>query len=56
MYLYTFFRLHDSPCTRHMFPYAASVRPLLKKQYHNRLERVRGYLETLTDFDELISP
>ncbi|KAK9988717.1 hypothetical protein SO802_028956 [Lithocarpus litseifolius] len=33
-----------------------STHPRLKKQYHNRLERVRGYLETITDFDMLISP
>ena len=42
--------------TRHMFSYATSIRPRLKKRYHNRLERVRGYLETIIDFDELISP
>ena len=32
------------------------VHPRLKKWYHNCLERVRGYLETIIDFDKLISP
>ena len=28
----------------------------LKRQYHTRLENVREYLETVKNFDELISP
>ena len=36
--------------------FEAFVRPHLKKRYHNRVKRVRDYLETVKDFDELISP
>ena len=32
------------------------VRPKPKRQYHARLEKVKEYLETVKDFDELISP
>ena len=38
------------------FLFANKVYPCLKKQYHGRLERVKGYLETVSDFDEFISP
>jgi len=38
------------------FVFAASVHPLLKKRYHNHVEGVRDYLETIKDFNELISP
>ena len=36
--------------------FEAFVRPHLKKRYHNCVKRVRDYLETVKDFDELISP
>lgn len=36
--------------------FVAFVHPHLKRRYHDSLERVRGYLETVQDFDELISP
>ena len=36
--------------------FVASVHPCLKKRYHNRVERVRDYLEIVKDFNELISP
>ena len=32
------------------------VRPKLKRRYHTRLEKFKEYLETIKDFDELISP
>ncbi|KAL0015183.1 hypothetical protein SO802_002252 [Lithocarpus litseifolius] len=35
---------------------SASTRPHLKMRYHTRVEKVREYLETVKDFDELISP
>ena len=38
------------------FVFATSTRPRLKKRYHSRVERVREYLETIKDFNELISP
>ena len=31
-------------------------RPHLKKRYHGRVEKVKEYLETVKDFDELVSP
>ncbi|KAL0012192.1 hypothetical protein SO802_007300 [Lithocarpus litseifolius] len=33
-----------------------SQRPRLKKRYHCRAEKVNEYLETVKDFDELVSP
>lgn len=36
--------------------FAASTLPRLKKRCHSCVERVREYLETIKDFDELISP
>ena len=36
--------------------FAASICPRLKKMYHTHVERVRDYLESVKDFDELISP
>jgi len=36
--------------------FAVSQRPHLKKRYHRRAEKVKEYLETVKDFDELISP
>ena len=36
--------------------FVASIRPHLKKMYHTHVERVRDYLESVKDFDELISP
>ena len=55
-----------SPCMRIPFQmdvvliyiyivFVAFVHPRLKKRYHNRVERVKDYLETVKDFDELIS-
>ena len=32
------------------------VLPKLKRRYHTRLEKVKEYLETVKDFDKLISP
>ena len=40
----------------HVVIFAASIRPRLKKRYHTHVERVRDYLESVKDFDELISP
>ena len=36
--------------------FKAFVRPHLEKRYHNRVKRVKDYLETIKDFDELIFP
>ena len=36
--------------------FVASIRPHLKKMYHTHVERVRDYLESVKDFDKLISP
>ena len=36
--------------------FEAFVRPHLEKRYHNRVKRVKDYLETIKDFDELIFP
>lgn len=36
--------------------FVASTRPHLKRRYYARVERVREYLETVKDFNELISP
>ena len=30
--------------------------PHLKKRYHGHVEKVKEYLETVKDFDELVSP
>ena len=38
------------------FVFAASICRLLKKRYHNHVERVKDYLETVKDFNKLISP
>ena len=35
---------------------AANTRPHLKKQYHGHLEKVREFVDSVVDFDELISP
>ena len=40
----------------HVVVFAASIRPRLKKMYHTHVERVRDYLESVKDFDKLISP
>ena len=39
-----------------IFVFAATTRPCLKKRFHIRIEKVREYLETVKDFDELIFP
>ena len=36
--------------------FEAFVCPHLEKRYHNRVKRVKDYLETIKDFDELIFP
>ena len=35
--------------------FAVPQRPRLKKRYHDRVEKVREYLGTIRDFDDLIS-
>ena len=35
---------------------ADKVRPRLKRRYHAHLEKVKEHLETVKDFDKLISP
>ena len=39
----------------HLF-FAVPQCPCLKKRYHHRVEKVKEYLETVKDFDELVSP
>ena len=39
-----------------VFLFLVSQRPRLKKRYQRRAERVKEYLESIKDFDELISP
>ena len=39
-----------------MFLFAVSQRPCLKKRYQCHAEKVKEYLESIKDFDELISP
>ena len=36
--------------------FAVSQHPHLKKRYQRRVERVNEYLESVKDFDELVSP
>ena len=36
--------------------FVGKVHPKLKRRYHAHLGKVREYLETVKDFDELISP
>ena len=36
--------------------FAVSQHPRLKKRYQCRAEKVKEYLETVKDFDELVSP
>jgi len=36
--------------------FAVSQRPCLKKRYQRCAEKVKEYLETVNDFDELVSP
>ena len=39
-----------------VFLFLVSQRPHLKKRYQRRAERVKEYLESIKDFDELVSP
>ena len=39
-----------------VFLFLVSQRPRLKKRYQRRAERVKEYLESIKDFDELVSP
>ena len=39
-----------------MFLFTYSQRPHLKKRYQRRAKRVKEYLESVKDFDELVSP
>ena len=39
-----------------MLLFAVSQCPRLKKRYQLRAEKVKEYLETVKDFDELVSP
>ena len=36
--------------------FAVSQRPCLKKRHQHRVEKVKEYLESIKDFDELVSP
>ena len=55
MYIIFLSKCGTDKCAR-VVVYAASIRPHLKKRYHTRVKRVRDYLESVKDFDELISP
>ena len=39
-----------------VFLFLVSQRPRLGKRYQPRAERVKEYLESINDFDELVSP
>ena len=39
-----------------MFPFVVSQCPRLKKRYQRQAKRVKEYLESVKDFDELVSP
>jgi len=39
-----------------VFLFTFSQRPRLKKRYQRRAKRVKEYLESVKDFDELVSP
>ena len=43
-------------CDILVFLFAVSQRPCLKKSYQCRVEKVKEYLESVKDFDELVSP
>ena len=54
LYAFNFPNRHDTNVN--IFVFVASTHPHLKKKYHTRVKRVRKYLKTVKDFDELISP
>lgn len=56
LHAYDFSSGYDSNALAFFFFLAISIRIHLKKRYHNRLERVREYLETIKEFDKFISP
>ena len=43
-------------CDILVFLFAVSQHPRLKKRFQRRAEKVKEYLETIKDFDELVSP
>ena len=43
-------------CDVLVFLFAVSQRPHLNKRYQRRAEKVKEYLESVKDFDELVSP
>ena len=43
-------------CEILVFLFAVSQRPRLKKIYQRHAEKVKEYLETVKDFDKLVSP
>jgi len=55
-YLYVLNSLDVCDADVNIFIFVASTRPRSKRRYHARVEKVREYLETVKDFDELISP
>ena len=55
-YLYVLNSLDVCDVDVNIFIFVASTRPRLKRRYHTRVEKVREYLETVKDFNGLISP
>ena len=43
-------------CDILVFSFAVSQHPRLKKRYQRPAEKVKEYLESVKDFDELVSP
>ena len=43
-------------CDILVFSFAISHCPRLKKRYQHHVEKVKEYLESVKDFDELVSP
>ena len=48
--------MSDDGCDILVFLFAVSQHPRLKKRFQRRAEKVKEYLETIKDFDELVSP
>ena len=59
IYIYIYICIHTCllflNLVKILYMYVGSVCPHLKKRYHHLLEKVRRYIESVSEFDELIS-
>ena len=59
IYIYIYTRIHTCllflDLVKILYMYVGSVCPRLKKRYHHLLEKVRRYIESVSNFDDLIS-